>query len=225
MGQLNQLLERYDRLGKRWIVGADLGQVADPTAICVLEQLSTSDNAGNVNEPMRITKKFEVRHLERLPLGMSYVSQTGYLHELMQRPPLTPKNSTLIVDGSGVGRAVVDLLKRGGLKFQPLVITGGDGQSQEDGWHRVSKMVLVSTLQAALHSGELKIATGLKDAKVLANELQDFRAQFTSAGNVIFGARESAHDDLVLATAIALWWGRRGRMVESGPMPKAFRFG
>lgn len=133
----------------------------------------------------------------------------------MQRPPLTPDNSTLIVDGSGVGRAVVDLLKRGGLTFQPLAITGGDGQSYENGWHRVSKMVLVSTLQAALHSGELKIAAGLKDAKVLVNELRDFRATFTSAGNVVFAARESAHDDLVLATAIALWWRRRGPVASS----------
>lgn len=64
---------------------------------------------------------------------------------------------------------------------------------------------LVSKLQALLHSGDLRIASSLPDASVLARELQDFRVRFTEAGNATFNAREGAHDDLVLALALAVF--------------------
>jgi hypothetical protein len=216
MGQLNRLLERYEHLGKRYIVGVDLGQAHDPTAIAVLEQHNSSPNAGNVDEALKIDKRFELRHLERLPLGTPYPAQVSYVAELLTREPLNSDRTSLVVDSTGVGRAVFDLFRRGGLKPRGITITGGQDDSYADGFYRVAKVQLVSTLQAALHSSELKIAAGLKDAKTLANELRDFRATFTSAGNVIFSAREGAHDDLVLATAIALWWGRgNGREASS----------
>ncbi|HSM19780.1 MAG TPA: hypothetical protein VK844_05370, partial [Hyphomicrobiales bacterium] len=60
-------------------------------------------------------------------------------------------------------------------------------------------------LQAMLHSGELKIAEALPEAPALVKELQDFRVSFTGAGHAIFNARTGAHDDLVLAVAIAAW--------------------
>ena len=60
-------------------------------------------------------------------------------------------------------------------------------------------------LQALLHAGELRIAASLPDAAVLMRELQDFRVRFIDAGNVTFNAREGAHDDLVLAVALAVF--------------------
>lgn len=62
----------------------------------------------------------------------------------------------------------------------------------------------MSKLQALLYSGDLRIANSLPDAAVLVCELQDFRVRFTEAGNATFNAREGAHDDLVLALALAV---------------------
>jgi hypothetical protein len=64
-------------------------------------------------------------------------------------------------------------------------------------------------LQAALHSGELKIARALPEAVAFARELREFRASWTEAGNVMFGARQGAHDDLVLAAALAVYGATR----------------
>ncbi len=44
-------------------------------------------------------------------------------------------------------------------------------------------------------------------------ELQDFRVSFSTAGNPIFGAREGAHDDLVLAVALAIFGATRSEPV------------
>lgn len=69
----------------------------------------------------------------------------------------------------------------------------------------VPKGALVSMLQALLHAGDLLIAASLPNAAVLARKLQDNRLRFTEAGNATLNARERAHDDLVLALALAVF--------------------
>jgi hypothetical protein len=78
--------------------------------------------------------------------------------------------------------------------------TQGDDRSE---W-RVARLPIVSRLQAALHEQTLNIAN-VPDAQKLAQELQDFRGVFTDTGYARFGARDGAHDDLVLAVAIGVW--------------------
>ena len=61
----------------------------------------------------------------------------------------------------------------------------------------------------------MKIASGLPNAAVLARELQDFRVRFTETGNATFNAREGAHDDLVLALALAVFGLSRPETAKS----------
>lgn len=85
-------------------------------------------------------------------------------------------------------------------------ITGGDHETQSaEVWH-VAKLQPESRLQAMLHSGHLEIAADLPDLAALKAELQNFRVNFTAIGNMTLAARIGAHDDLVLAVAIALWY-------------------
>ena len=58
----------------------------------------------------------------------------------------------------------------------------------------------------ALEYGRLRIAAGLPYAKEFEAELQDFQATFTDKGTAVFGGR-TQHDDLVVAVALAVWWG------------------
>jgi hypothetical protein len=60
-----------------------------------------------------------------------------------------------------------------------------------------------------LHDGRLQIQKDLPEAPVLKVELEDFRASVTDSGRWTFGARAGAHDDLVLALALALWRASR----------------
>jgi hypothetical protein len=86
-----------------------------------------------------------------------------------------------------------------------VTITAGETTSHEGLVWRVSKIILISRIQALLHDGRLKIHSDLPDAAALVSELQDFRADVTDSGYWKFGARAGKHDDLVLALAIALW--------------------
>lgn len=197
----------WPKLG--YTVGVDLGQTMDPTAICILETKIVPVDDWTSLRAVETQALYNCRHLERLPLGITYPAQVQHIAGLLQRPPLTHlnwKKTNLVVDQTGVGRAVFDIFKQTGLRPKGVTITAGRQVVKKNDEYHVPKLELVSRLQAAFHSKTLKIADDIPDAKVLATELQNFRANFTSVGNVIFNAREGQHDDLVLATAIALWW-------------------
>ena len=61
----------------------------------------------------------------------------------------------LAVDGTGVGRPVVDLLRRAGLgcPMLPVMITGGDAEGHSDGYYKVPKRDLIVGLQVLLQAG------------------------------------------------------------------------
>ena len=181
---------------------------------------------------------YDVVHLERLKLGTPYPAAVRRVREIVTRPELQTRGYTkgwpcmgfgggitkyvgagptvagpkLVVDATGVGRPVVDLLKAEGLEPVPVTITGGDQTTYDGGW-RVPKRDLVSALQVVLQAGRLKVARELKDAQTLVDELLRFRVKIDPlTAHDSYGAwREGAHDDLVLAVAIAVWYAGRQR--------------
>jgi len=193
---------------RSFAVGIDIGQAHDPTAICVASKIVTTTLDPAQSQYHKLPPpRFEVAHLERLRLGMPYPQQVDHLEALLGRSPLNRLRPRVLVDYTGVGRPVLDMFsgRRSLRKAHGVVITGGrDITSTPAGWN-VPKAELVSKLQALLHAGDLRIAASLPDAAVLARELADFRVRYTDAGNATFNAREGAHDDLVLALALAVF--------------------
>lgn len=190
------LLETFDKnsqFDENYTVGVDLGQSRDPTAIAVVRKLNTAP------KPL-----FQVGHLERLPLGTPYPGVVSHVARMLSRPPLKDK-AELVIDFTGVGRPVFDMFIGQGISPIGVTITAGEATSNEGLIWRVSKIILISRIQALLHDGRLKIHKDMPDAAALINELQDFRADVTDSGYWKFGARAGKHDDLVLALAIALW--------------------
>jgi hypothetical protein len=183
-------------------VGLDLGQSADYTALAVVEDTST---------------ELHLRHLERYPLRTGYNVIADSVARLVRDPLLSQKRRPeLIVDETGVGKAVVDMFRERRLHFRPVTITGGDvareGAIKERGRsYRVPKRDLVGALEVPFHNGTLKVAGDLELWPTLRQELLTFRRKVSLAtGHASFEHwRESDHDDLVLAAAMAVWSARR----------------
>jgi hypothetical protein len=187
-----------------YLVGLDLGQTADFTALAVLER-PTVTRGGTPGT-------YTLRHLQRYPLGTPYTAIVPAVAQLVNGPPLAGHVS-LIVDQTGVGRAVVDMLRRAApCHVVPVTITGGQSVTEaEDGSRHVPKKELVTGLQLLLQGHRLHIARSLSEAGTLVRELENFRVKITLAAHERFGAwREGQHDDLVLAAALAGWWAERG---------------
>ena len=156
---------------------------------------------------------FQVGHLERLPLGTLYPAIVDHVGCLLTKLPGHPE---LVIDFTGVGRPVFDMFVHSGIHPTGVVITGGMSDAQNGLICSVSKLNLVSRLQALLHEARLKIQRELDEADTLVRELQDFRMEFTPAGHMTFNARSGKHDDLVLALAIAVWRAQGGCIASCG---------
>lgn len=208
----------------RMIVGVDLGQSMDPTAICVLRHRVEPLDKWTANETAKTWRqdrieRFDCPWIQRLPLGLAYTTQAQDVANLLARPPLSA-GCTLLLDETGVGRAVADIFDQAGLRPHRVTITAGLETTQHGArsWH-VPKGVLISAVSARLHTGELRFAADLGDSAALREELQDFRRKVSEAGRATYAARTGAHDDLVLAVAIALWWATSGPTSSSEPLP------
>jgi hypothetical protein len=184
-------------------VGLDLGQSSDYTAIAIVEAAGTD---------------LHLRHLERYPLRTPYPEIADGVARLVREPLLSQRSKPeLIVDETGVGKAVTDMLRERKLTFRPVTITGGDavrtGTTRERGTsYRVPKRDLVGALEVPFHTGTLKVAEGL----VLLSFKR--KIDLRTAHDSYEHWRESDHDDLVLACALACWWARR---IARLPKPKA----
>lgn len=199
-------------------VGLDLGQRQDHSAIAVVERM---DRWVAYQGPA--FHSLEVRHLERMALGTAYPAVVYRVQEVLQTS-MRRGGCALVVDATGVGAPVVDLLKAAklGCELTPVSITGGERESQSGTgaaavWC-VPKKDLVAGVQVLLERRELKIAAQLRDAGTLVKELMSMRtAQRGTAGRVRMGAEGfGEHDDLAMALALACWRARRKRSGEGG---------
>jgi hypothetical protein len=177
-------------------IGVELAQVSDYTAIAIVEQHGKPKDA-----------VYHVRHLERIERGTPYPLVVARVATLARHPAIVDR-STLAVDQTGVGRAVVDLLRAEKLKPQlmAITITGGDAVIRDGMDYHTPKRDLVAAVQVLLQTQRLKIAPTLPAAELLTAELEAFQIKLSPAGHDSYGSwREGSHDDLILAVAMAVW--------------------
>ena len=160
-----------------------------------------------------VKPRHQLVHLERFTLGTSYVAITEATVALIKRPEVG-EDWRLVVDATGVGRPVVDLLRDAlgaeRARVMAVTIVGGG----EPGWGKVGASVpkrdLVTNLLVLLESGRLELAAGVPELETFVREASAFQVKLTSAGHDIYGQwREGEHDDLVLSVALAAWVAER----------------
>ncbi|MCB4771057.1 hypothetical protein LGR54_20820 [Ancylobacter sp. Lp-2] len=174
-----------------FFVGLDLAQSNDYTAIAIVRRTESG---------------LIVPFLARTR-GRPYPDIVASVADLMSRPELA--GAKLIIDGTGVGRPVFDLLRAADLDPISVTITAGAKATGARRRFRVPKRDLVSAVLLALQAETLTIAPNIEHADDLRQELADMRAKITPAGNETYAAREGAHDDLVMALALAVWMAER----------------
>jgi hypothetical protein len=180
----------------RFVVGVDLGQTADYTAIAVLEE--------------REKNSYDVRYLERLR-NTPYPEIVRHLDQLVRRLSAKP---CMAVDATGVGRPVIDMIRDADLpaSIYPITLTGGDAVVRDGMERRVPKRDVASTIAVLLQTGRLRIARGLRESDTLLRELVSFRVKISLSGHDSYEAwRQHEHDDLVLAVGLAAWLAEKGR--------------
>lgn len=150
-----------------------------------------------------------VNHLERIALGTSYPAVVERVATLLRTPQLRGARTCLVVDQTGVGRPVVDQLRQASLEPVAVTITAGTATTRdgESGDIRTPKRDLIASTSIVLEQRRITIAAGLSESDTLKRELETFRRTVSPNGDDSYSAwRESDHDDLVLAVALAVWY-------------------
>lgn len=199
-----------------------MGQVQDYTALAVVEACEWEDRGerDGVTFEFRRRTTVDVRRVERLALGTSYPAVARRVRALGAQlvgsvvegwVPGRPAAVELVVDATGVGAAVVDLVGRvEGCCLVAVVISSGSGalKKSADWWAErwtVPKADLVGCLAVGLQERRVRVAAAVPEADGLARELLAMGSRVGEAGRVSYGGRDGVHDDMVMAVALAVW--------------------
>ena len=174
----------------RVTIGVDLGKRQDYTAIAVMERRDGSAEA-------------VVRYLERMPLGTGYVRVVERVRDLTWDGRLGGRKH-LVVDATGLGGPVVDMLRKSGLGcgMTAVTITGGAAQRGVGEWWYVPKPEMLTMVQVMLECGDLRVNKGLRESGRLVREMVCMRARGAGRGG--------EHDDLAMAVGLGCWGSGNG---------------
>jgi hypothetical protein len=187
-----------------YFIGLDPGQVNDYTAIAIVERLQT--RTGGKPDSYKI--QYTLRHVERIPLHTKYNGIVDLFRANTQSPLLKNK-CTVIVDATGAGQPIFEMMKNN-VQYCALYsinITGGSTENQNNRTTNVPKTSLIASLQLAIESAELKIPRALPHLPLLVNEMRGFKARIRNTGSLSLNAEHGEHDDLLMATALAVHKG------------------
>lgn len=211
---------------KYFYLGVDLGQSQDPTAVVLVErEMIVLPEVDPATREQVIDYVYHVKGTRRLKLGTSYPEIVRQIVSIAGMLP-GARQLTYVVDATGVGRPVIDLLREAVgtvAPIVPVVFTGGDAVRYEDGFYRVPKKDLVHSVMVLLQTGKLKIAERSEDSRALITELMNMRIKVTSEQHTGYEAwREGQHDDLVFALSLACWRARKMERKPLGSMKPLF---
>lgn len=170
--------------GRTYCVAVDIGRVADPCALVVLDVDSDT-----------------VCYSEVLPLGQKHELSARRVAEIAQRFG----NATVIADTTGGatgGHAKPDEH----VKFYRDAVPG----MKSFYWSQANKAEAVSALSLAVEQGKIMIPAENAD---LHKQLSLYEYKVRSNGSVEYSGARGAHDDLVAALYLA-WVAKRRNMVE-----------
>ena len=214
-----------------FVVGLQLGRIQSPGALAIIERTP------GLLEDSPITH--ELRFLQRWREGTAYPTIVRQVAALLRRAPLREPDSRLdpyrsllpdyirggtaavVVNATGVGRAALELFADEDPDLRTVatwVTTGDQALEDENGW-RVPQRDLVAAVQVLQQQERLAIAA-LPETTVVLAQVEGFHVTAGAGGRDRYEAA-AGEDEMVLAVALACWWGELvspGRVeVESGP--------
>lgn len=201
---------RY-RIGEFW-VGCDLGARVDRSAIVVVEGLVGL-------KPDSHVALYEVAEIIRLDQGAPHSETMAALVDVYDR--YRPRWCHFDDTGLGVGfhEYVRDAYNAGLLPGQrPRGVT----------LTAQTKYEVTTALDRLVDEKRIRVPE-VPGAEKLRQEMRDFHYRYTAAGNVTTGSvTAAAHDDLVIATALAVyptWWHQRPipRSIVGAPVNRPCR--
>lgn len=205
-----------------YIIGVDIAKKQDRTVIVIAQKAQDFQRDGRCISYLNV---LDLQMIEK----MTYPDLARYIKRLDLNADLHGNND-LLVDSTGVGEAVCDMMEDIGLSPIRVMFTGGDtsritGTRNANGFMsrmqvNVPKNELVDTLQMALQERRLRLAEGIPFEQDIRKQFSHFVGVMSKSKNIIYNNdSDDVHDDIVCAMALIVW-----HFMQSDGARSDFRF-
>jgi len=197
------------------LVGVDLGQTVDRAAISIIERSERLQVAPNVPgqyrpENDKTISHYRLMHLEEAPQGTPYPVIVRRIKTIMEIPELMGR-AILVIDYTGVGHPVYDMMIEAALSPIKITTTKGYKINEEDKGYSVPKQDIVTVLQVLLQTGRFEYTKKLKLAERFEEQMREFRIKMDKrTAHVRYeNLTDDIHDDTVISVALPVWYAER----------------
>ena len=209
----NKRLREIERMKRRMaglkniyrVLGYDVAQSVDYSAVVI-------------NEYDGLTHS--IRHIQRMEPNTEYPDQVHLILQLLKHSHI----DCVCLDASGVGRPVLDMLRKEHIRPVGIVISGGREATFKGRLWTVPKTDLVTTTILAFQNNLIRIAK-LPETKILLNELNQYEITIAKNGHTGFSAPSGKHDDVIMALFLSIYSTLKLYRSSSFPLEDAKGFG
>jgi len=225
---------------KEYVISVDIAKRRDYTSIMVFrDNPEIVDGVKSLDQPDKILHHYDVVHIEKFQ-GLTYPEISQAISTVANHRNLS-NNHDLIVDGTGVGEAVIDTLRLSGHAPIPIIFTSGGRVSEisapagsifkNTGFQvapmlvvkeiHVPKVDLVNAGRILVQQARVRVAQGIMWADEFKKQMMAFTGKVNETGRVKYEAdKEEDHDDLVVCFLMAAWWfSHRRKTIEESIIP------
>jgi hypothetical protein len=204
------------------VLSFDPGGDSDYAALALLTYAS---------EAPRYQRPYLCQRVMRFPHGYDYLEiealvASAYHDVVRQRDELwerrwwnvgpakrAPRGRALcLVERNGVGRAMIDGLRRRGVEVISVWTSGGDGWEVKASEFTIALADVVRALLRVWGERRLYFAQFSEDElRTLEAECRSYESRLTPSGRLTYASREGSHDDVLRALAQGVAWCEHGQ--------------
>jgi len=200
------------------IIGVDLGRVFDAAAIVVIEDklievpVTAQPRTRRITPldiPTLLTRVYGVIEVGRM-VRVSYTEVARRLYVLAEHPRIS-RPYALVIDATGVGIAICDMLRDPPYNLSPIGVTSTPGRSvTESTWgYNVPKQDLMDNLEILLERERLTWSGRMEDVVAYREQMENMRRGVKNKRETFGAEDDRIHDDYPSATAVALWYAEK----------------
>ncbi len=182
----------------QYIQSLDPAQLRDWSALCALKMYY---------EEKRKRMEYDLVAMNRKQ-GLPYDQIVSWAVDTYKKPVfwagLPPK---FVLDSTGVGVAVRDMMRSKGVPVVAVTITAGEAITRQGPIIHVGKARMIGKFLGAFDAGKVHVNPNMPIWPKVEHEMLSFRAEMSAQGRAKFEAEEGEHDDMLFALAQGVWYG------------------
>ena len=216
---------------REYIVSVDIGQRTDPFCVHIYRDFAKIvDGSEVLKTDDRIVHYLDLMYEDQAK-GLEYETMADYLATLVRHTAIS-NNYDMVVDSTGIGSAIVEMLRKRRLNPIPIWYTSSGsvkeiytpmgqifssqhtlGSARALKEIHVPKADLVSSGMVLMQQGRLRITEGVKHIQRITTQLDRFKRFVDErTRRVTYEAEsEAVHDEDVVCYLMAAWWMQRSR--------------